>query len=483
MRKQEEREYIIKDYIHLLIRHAGCMIVLIVLMAGVLASLKYMKDKKALANTAVNDNISTSEILENMPLSQKQSILDIISLKEALIDKREYMEHNSMMRVNPYHVPTEILTYVIKDVDEDKLNEIKVAYEDAIFSNEFVEKIEENIGEYDEIMDYISVSFEFVKDDSEMEEVSPAFVVKITGHDEKSTKNIAEVVRTIIKTQKESVEKLTSNHKMTPISDIYTVKVNDVLVEKQTNLGTQIFNLNNQINTLMNSFDEETKTFIKSHLNEYLREMDAANIDSDQNEETPEDTNTVASVSIDKKWIVLGICFGIFIYAAFLGCIWLFNGKIHSYDEFIANYDVKVYGVYGNKSKGNIFYRLADWICNLGKKMKNDDITSKMLLSQMLIDLRKEEKKEIILTGSTLDDASYEKDLKELCQELKDNGIDIRRYNHFLENPDALLDGSIEGNRVVIVEKLKEANFCDVQEELFKCAEYDMNVLGCILIG
>ncbi len=323
-----------------------------------------------------------------LSISQADDVDNLYTAIKTLHSQREYTNKSELMKLDPYHVKSVNLTFVIENSNNNN-NDNGVAaslYEHYVLSASFRKALSEDLELDSDIFgldNLISVTT-----------VSDTSPINIVTYDEVSDENLANIqnygyelsnaymyVSFILPETVEeddavsAINKIVTSYELpdSSIKDLYKIKlVEHDVFERLDNNVLNIQNSNksritsevDRIEKTVNAFSDNQKKLLDMYLKiegldkkGYISESFEENTESSQvvNNIPTIETNTI-KVEFSKKYMIIGFLLGVFIYVAGMFAYWILSSKAGRITESAYLCSLPLLGVLtDNDSKNNYF--------------------------------------------------------------------------------------------------------------------------------
>ncbi len=482
MIEEKEKEIDIKDMLFRVLEKWRWMIVWAVIMAVVLAGLKYIKDKRSSHEGEDTDEV-LSVMMEDMTPSERSNVETYIALYDNLEMLREDLDTRLIYQIDPYHEKVLQISYAIKLpeiekgsgeyiiaqhlLDDTKIKQLATMYSNYVMSSDFIDEIAKAVPDISE-SDLRTIVWST--------DYNGVLNVKIIYTEDMDVEGVAGIVKSNIEGYSESLQE-TEKHDIVISSEYKSEIIDDALINTQNNLISREYSLQTQLNALNNSLGNAEKEYIEV----YADGKDEKKVAKKDNEEEESVAKDKSSTGISIKFAIIGAIVGVF-----LVCMWelmryLLSGKLHTVDTLSEFYGLRFFGVQPvsdktNKKKGvdKLLYKLEN-----GKKKELTPKAQKEIISSGIkLALDQQDIKEIVLTGTDMEkvDESY---LNELKEELAKDGVKTSIEKNIYYYPEALKKAT-EIKNVILFETIDMSIECEIENILQKASEYDIRVLGVV---
>ena len=313
-------------------------------------------------------------------------------------------------------------------------------------------------------------------------------IVTTLGRTEEESEELANMAIDFIKAEKASVDRDLGEHEL-------------LLLNKDTRTGADISVIttqNDKLKVLYTLYDEMTKR--KKLLSEdQLRALalgeDWTSVSADNTEIVSEDvvtddpTQDISMSAAERlrfslKYILIGLCGGIFCMAGLWSFLYVVNNRIKSEDPIEKLFKVAVIGVipsiYENK---RVFGFVDKWIISLrdrNKRVFSVDEAISLIVSRVKIQSSKDKVSKLVFVGCDLG-KNVPVIPESMAEKLNSADINTSVLDNVLydpENNEKL--GKMDG--AVIIEKAGKTLYSELTEEIELLKRQQIRLLGCVIV-
>ena len=190
----------------------------------------------------------------------------------------------------------------------------------------------------------------------------------------------------------------------------------------------------------------------------------------------------VLEPSVSMKYVGVGALLGILLVTGFVALHYIFSSKIHYSDELEELYQLHIFGRLNDEKKKRL-KGIDAWLIKMkkgGKRQFSVEETLRMILAGVKIVSNKENIGKIYLTGCCLGDTE-ETYIQKLSDMLKQESIIVESGNNILYDPDSL-ERMAACDAVILVERVEESTYKEIEKELEICKQQGISTLGAIVI-
>lgn len=461
----EEREIDLKQAIWKVILSWRGMILWGIICAAALAGFmyhsadkKYEQNKKDMENSA-----RLEEDLDEDELSAAKTVVNYMDQLESL---RDFRDNSLVMQLDPYNVKSVNYQFYVK-VDNDTSTLYEGSEGDIKIDN-VAKTIATSYSEYVVGDDFLNLLGEALKLDATASDIRDLVEVESDGSnikisiflsDDMDEAVVTDNVSTLLK-DKAKDYKAVDDFTLELVSKEIKTEKNQKLIDKKTNTNNQIVSIENNITNLKAKLNSSQLYYIDN-----VR---------------PKSELKAPSVSV--KFIVIGFILGVFLVCGVVFVKAVISGKLTLAEELESVFGISLIGsvVAGKKRK-----RFLQFIDNALLKIKNrnqkeltDEKRMEFAITSVVIKCEQLETKKLCLSGTEIDkiDETLISDLKE---KLSAEGIEVDVIDDIYYDGKALKK-CVDCGYVLFVEKVGTSIYEEINNQVNKAKEYDLNIIGAI---
>ncbi len=482
----QEKGIHLEDLIWKLIYSWRLVLVFGVLSACLLTGVKYVRDTK---NQTVDHQTDVESLWSGLTkqetLSLEQAIIENKSIEQQLINNTEYQKNSILMNIDPYNQNQVVLQYYVdtnytvnlnEDFSKDDTQDLIRSYKIYLLKGNIMENAvqEMNVADQTYLAELISLDVDLTAESDwggDAESLpNHIFCVAVTGRDMEQAKAITEWVKHALEEYQSELSAKIASHELILIDSHEQVVQNRDLAEKQANVETANYNLRLQ--------QESLKTKLSAH---QLQVMEQER----NNELSGENITDISSVKvgISKKYAVLGFLAGMFLACVLIILKYLMDTHIKTDKELQEFYGLRIFGSIEHESSSKKPFSFVDkWLnCMSGRKKGILQEQLEMTITNLLVTCQKFETKKVFFTTSIRFSEEEQKTIDHIMGQMAKQGIETVFENNVTRNAKALVQMS-EIGEVVLLEKLRQTEYQELERELRLCQDQDANLLGMIVI-
>lgn len=470
----ENKEINLKELLFFILKKWRAIIIFALVCALISGSYSLYKSKK---NIEAGETAGLSKDLSYLGIEEKEKVNEVIKLYETLRKKENYLSESEIMKIDPYNVNTVILQYYVaptfnldsqQDNVKDYSQSLLMSYVNYIKYGLIWENIEQK-NDFNIQKNYLKEIISVEINDTNPSENNSGymFVVQIVNSDAEKCLEIANLVQEEIEDYKEKINEMIYNHDLVLINKNQTTKIELSLASNINNIENQILVLNNEITSDLNMMSEAQ---VKA-VNEYLQR-------------TEDDVQNQPQVPvISKRYIIVGLGMGIVIIGIFYTLQFVLSAFVKEERDFDRYFNIRILGVIvEEQKKKKLFSSIDDFIerkkSSYSKIINYEDNISLCIIKLLFI-CQSNDISQLIITGTSLKNIS-EDILNKIKDKLKQNNIDICMYDNLGDV--GQIENILKHRNVLLIEKMGEVKYVDIEQELTLFEECQINVRGIIVV-
>lgn len=427
------------DVIAEVLRKWYILVICIILMAVAVPNLKYNNDKKlAESNKKLIEQMTEDDDTEDSSDDDVDYPDEYYQVQNQIDEWKSYLERSAFMKLDPYNMAAVRLTYEIDDY-----NIALPAYAAYINRRTMAMELETKLDNYtaEDIQDLVTCEIVGTNENSKILSVNIYAENKEEGNIISSA--VKEAISNYSETKQLTLPKLIDEN-------IYEGIFTGVY-------DTQISNEN------------RTSTLITKRDSYVPIKTDTTESSSTTSDTTVDISKLVTEAHFNKAYIFIGVLLGGILAVVINIIIICVSDKVRTDSAINESFGLDYFGRI-NKGKMSKWSTFVDRLCY--KRYSQENIFISALRIAKMCDSR--DVKKIYLTGHI---ANADKKIKELVDELKNQGIEAAWIDSFSQDADSLKK-TIENGNVVFVDELRRAYFGDVIQDISVAHEQDINILG-----
>lgn len=491
--RMEEREIDLLDMIVDILSHwRGILVALIVgavLMGGISYAKSYHSIQAAqsaeeviLDKTAVEKSLA--ELEDTMTDSDKAAVLTTLDDEREYFYKEKYVRESVYMQLDPLNIAQTELAYKVQAEDDLLAQQLGAVYENLI----------DSVGMYDWVEQQTGVPSAYVGD---LITVRTNSRITLTDNDKKVTlegnfecdslkvtimqadtdacRELTDAVKSYIGQQKENLSTEVGNHSLILVSETSGIVMNTDVMDDQVEYRKDISEARKEITSAKADFSEHQKQYYNMLTWEETEEPEL------NQKDTTEEQPVVASLSVSKKYLLLGAVLFAFAYAGVLALIYIFNSRLRATDELQNLYHIPQMGVVVKDSgKKFIVDRWIDDLRHYGKRKFSAEQSMELAFAAVKIAAAKNGMNNICLMGCNLA-AGAGNVCESLKATLEKEAIAVTVLDNVLYNAETM-EKIDQVTGVVLVEKAGSTLYNEITRELELLKRQEIAVLGGIVV-
>lgn len=277
---------------------------------------------------------------------EQQKVTDAAALKEEALALKEYVDESVLMQIDPYHKNRAAILYCIEGAEYRNLQKILGSYVNFAANGGLADAvIKADKKRWDMDKSYLTelitayqktytMPYETaVSDAADSSLLSDVlFCVEVTAEDEKMTKELARAVQSELEKYSLTAKKQAGRHKLTLLSCETSVTADGSLQAYQHDRRSALTSSLSNLQAMTGAFSEK----------QMIVYNDTAGIE--EGKEKTDENPSGSIFSISRKYIVLGLFGGIFLYICLYAGLYLVSDTIKSTGEMRRMYLFPVYG-------------------------------------------------------------------------------------------------------------------------------------------
>ncbi len=459
-----EKSIRLEDMIFYVLRKWRVMLIVALIGAVAAAAFTFVKSAGQ-SQTPVSSVISEAEweVLE-------EKLLILEAYEDTLEYYNDYEEGSMMIRLDPNCFYEGSQSYLFTGPDFNSVFEVYIKCKEMITSVDTLERLSEELDG--------TISPEYLKEAIILERELPYDSVEAGQDDQQNARIVvkydnSEDCEKILAFYEKEIEKVAeafegSSARITVTDPMVTLSTDRDLIALRRNVAEEKQKLIKAIDTLKSEFtDTEREHYQK------LQQME------ETGEAVSEEPAAVPSKgTVNWMLAALAAVAGIIVTAGVYVLLYFFSRRINTKEELESCTSIPVLALEEAREVRNPIDRV------LNKAEKAAGLVSESTIGMIAATLaqyaQQTEGKRIYLTGSCGTEGFAEAELQQLKKELLAGGVELMYGNSIVKDAKALQD-AIACGAVVFAEKKGSVKTRTIQEELFKAASCNLEVLAVIL--
>lgn len=250
----------------------------------------------------------------------------------------------------------------------------------------------------------------------------------------------------------------------------------DLALEQGARLQ-QIYDMQTDANTLTKRFSDNQTSYYQLY-----QTMKNVEKNADANLVMTEMETIVSKPEIESKNIVLGVLLGILLACMYIAIYYILSDELHSANDLNRYYQLTLYGqIETEKCKKGLFEpdgRLNSW-CKKRQIGLSKEEQIKETIASIALSCQQKSIQNIAFVGTQLSESTD--DLKKITEGLKEKGITASLLSKFLYDGETLEECAKIKN-VILVEQKGHSQYKDIAAEIMKANNYQIEILGAIVL-
>lgn len=439
-----------------------------VIAAILFGGIKYVMDIRAYQLSSLDVSIESVE--EGLTEQELEKVRDAKVLRKRIEEYENYLNTAAIMQINPYEkFIVELQYYLQSDYvynytennQRDYTGDLMMLYYNYINGGEISQTIREAAD--------LSISQADISELLNVSTSGTSLAITVTCPEEEKLGEIAKAIKSQLSEKEKELQKIGS-HKLELVNESQNVITDTALIDKKNVLSNNITSLNTQLNSLEASMSEQQLSLLETEIEE-------------ENEEENE-KDLIPKPGFNKKYIVLGGFFGIFLVCVWIACKMIFTARLQNSGEIRTLYGVRFFGEITVTSRKKRFLGIIDEkllaVKNRRKKKLSVEQQVKMASANIALSCKQQGIKRVYMTGSEYENVDVSI-LKLLKQELSVQDIQTEEGGNMFYDVESLKRGTEIGN-ILFVEQVGQSIYDEVFNELNLAVEQCNNILGAIVI-
>ena len=456
----------------------------------VLGGYKYKKEVDAYKLVSAMDASEATDNVDDLIASlnddNRAQVSILINMYKQIKDTQDFIDNNVLMKIDPYNKKELHINYYVKlknlsDIgasssitDKNTSMEVYGGNLSAIYaryasSNEGIDIIKNNSSiELDDkdISSLISV---------DCGNYNGVFTVNIVCLEGMDSDAIADEINKLLMSKIKDTQVVAENELIKTDASV-TIKADTELITTRNTYFSQLATLKNGIITSESKLTDEQKKYVESAKKIIFAE-------ENKSDETTEKV-VVQKPGIPVKFVAIGIILGIM-----LVCCWVFiknilTAKLEISEDITAKHNITLFGMISSETdKKRIFGFIDRKLIEIRDRHKKHLTYEQMIESVttgIAICCQKKKIGKVILSGTEIENIS-QKYIGDIEKSLISKNINVVIVNDIYYDPNAL-QNSVDVNNIVFVEKIGLSIKDEISNEINKAKEYNIDILGCVII-
>ena len=473
----DDREMNLKNLFFTVLLKWRWIILFGLIVAGALPTYKYLSDKKAAKTGAKTITVDEASMVDVATAAQLYSEHNMLKSQMAVYDE---MSESNLDFTNMRNV------YVQYYIEEDESLKGSEAHPE-LYYGDIARAITETADDLTQV--YISLANEdtFLREvlqisESGMSEMlfrqfvvtsakGHVFSIQLACGENANATEIVRKVREAIEARSERLQFVRPHSLVLVSSGVIRSKAQVVLSDKYT-ISNQLYNVENWLTNIKKNISTDYMTYARYVADGEIALGEKLVIKS---------SNT--KVYFKKKLMLIGFLAGAFVGAFFFACLYIVSMKLHMAEDISECAKLRVFEVVEAPRKKKIFGfidKLLGRPISSNRRKLDFDKQIASAVSAISLYAEKNSVKNIAITGSLYDKID-EKITNSLVSGLKSEGIHAEVVDDIAYDK-AALKTCAKSDGVVIIEQLRKSLVGEIERELNCAGEYDINVIGAVVL-
>lgn len=482
----EEREINLWDMFWAVCLKWRSILVCAIIFAILAGGLSYVKSAQEAKTAANPTEVSAEDMYEELTYEEQKTSDVYLNYKRTYDEITYYNENAPLMQLNANdfykgEVSFYVDNYYVVEYPviekEDNTAAIVNAYKASVGTQEFAQKLAEILG------NTVKSSYALEMVDCEGDysgnnivksiDEQGIFYVSVYASDEETCMRMKELVKESVLAKKSETIKQLGKHNITVIQDVVSKNSSSKLLEKQKTNTDHAYNCSNNMYNMSLKFSDAQKAYIATLLAE-----------TKETEEIAEEENAVIVPTVSKKFIVLGFLGGAFLMFVFWTFVYILNNRLRLEDDFEQIFACKLLGNVSVRGKGKKKWFayidcLFEKLRHFNQRYFEEEEALDMVAVNIRIALNKAGARKVVVTGAVCGDET-KRITEALAARLKLDGIEILLGNSILYNAESL-ENLVSVGHVILVEKVGESLYAEVEREIEICTQQEVDLIGCVV--
>ena len=426
---------------------------------------KYLRDRSAFRMSLEND--SAHEEIQ-LTAEEQEQVENAKTMMSRIENYQKYLDESALMQIDPYEKPVVELQYYVKsdytynytrDNQSDYTGDIMALYCNYVRSGEMSDKVIKAAK--------LSISQADFSELCYATQNGNTMAITIAWTDIEKLDEISDLVKNEL-IQKEKDFQEVGSHKLRLLRESKNVVADTDLAERKNLYSNNVANINMQLNTMRASMSEQQLKLLQS----------------EEDPESKDDEILILEPSINKKYMLVGFVFGMFLI-----CLWtvikvIFNEKLQVPEEICTLFNIRVLGEISSESDRKRFLSIFDdkllAIKNRRKKKLSREWQIKRVVANVSLTCKQQNIEKIYMTGSDYEDIDT-KTLDMLKTELAVQNVQVVEGGNIFYDADSLKAGA-EIGYLLFVERAGKSIYDEISNEINLAKEYRNYIIGFIVL-
>lgn len=489
----QAREIDLLDMIGDILSHWRGLVAALLAGAILMGGLSFVKSYRAAQNAqqqeaVVLDEAAVQQQLEQMNNSlddkSKAAVLAVLNEEKEYDVRKAYFDNSVYMQLDPLQVAQAELVYQVHTADGPRDSQLGAMYASLLNNIGLYEWVAQQtgleanyVGELisAETVSSLTIQSKTEEQQQEMSLETNCIKVTIQQADTENCTKLADAVKAYIVEQQKKLNSELGSHTIKLVSETTGIAMDRALMDEQVKCGNNIADLQTKITNAKADFTEEQAQYYE------LLTWKASEQETQIEQKPGAEEISVPAPAVSKKYVLLGAILFVFVYAAVLCLVYIFNTKVRASDELQRLYNIPQIGLVVRESKRKLLLdRWADSLRNYGKRKFSVEQSMELAFAAVKIATVKNGVNNICLMGCNMSAGS-----DQVCESLKaaleKEQINVTLLDNVLYDAEAMEQmNAMQG--AVLVEKAGSTLYNEVTSELELLKRQGITVLGGIIV-
>lgn len=470
--RHKEKEINIKELFYYILLRWKVLLIGMVFGIAIFGTLSYVKNYKNYRATA-NMQEDLSEEAENKLSESEVDYVDMVSkIYQSSLESQDRYKNSYLANMDYSAVHKAVLTYYIKNDPRytnesdrnDFYDDIAVAYLDRLTSEEFYDGITR-------IVKDISINQASFVVSSTVDHHIITVIIKTSSDDDMNA--LSAYAKECMQSWQNDLYTLIGKHEIALGSEYSTVGSDSDINSMQVNYLSDLNSQKDSIKNYVGRMNYNQIVLLEHNLNSTIKELFSLTYEGLGLSAPPTIVEDVVKPTVNKKYLLIGVFFGIFVAVCCISCKFFFSGKIESRDELIHYYGVNILGTLGKIDKNKIWKKLY------GIKQEKNVEATKDIVEILDLCVEKKNISSVTLLSSGVKKDEFNDIVVSINKRLENDGIEMLAAH--IESDADLVQAIKSSDTIIIAEKYSVSSKEKMKNELEFCRMFGKEVLGCIM--
>ena len=489
----QAREIDLLDMMGDVLSHWRGLVVALLVGAILMGGFSYMKSYRAAQNAQQQEAVVLEEATVQQQLEQmnnslddksKAAVLAVLNEEKKYDVRKAYFDNSVYMQLDPLQVAQAELVYQIHTADGTRDSQLGAMYASLLNNIGLYEWVAQQtgleanyVGELisTETVSSLTIQSKTEEQQQEMSLGTNCIKVTIQQADTENCTKLADAVKSYIVEQQKKLNSELGSHTIKLVSETTGIAMDRTLMDEQAKCGNDIADLQTKIANTKADFTEEQTQYYE------LLTWKPSEQETQIEQNPGAEEISVQTPAVSKKYVFLGAILFVFVYAAVLCLVYIFNTKVRASDELQRLYNIPQIGLVVRESKRKLLLdRWADSLRNYGKRKFSAEQSMELAFAAVKIATVKNGVNNICLMGCNMS-AGADQVCESLKAALEKEQINVTVLDNVLYDAEAMEQmNAMQG--AVLVEKAGSTLYNEVTSELELLKRQGITVLGGIIV-